>query len=188
MGLAEVARDALKEIPLSEVLRERVSLALDRLAEAERQIAVMQTEKGGLQAQLERERIDHEQTKKELQKLQELMREEVRFVRGVEFRKGSRTGDKWQPFCPKCHLPVVFSRDPRDPIFCSDQHTCRWSSGDLSPEIQRESQSLSQTEWRAIQSAPTPTNSAESSRVNYLGNNPPQSQETRLELGLRLSH
>jgi hypothetical protein len=112
------------------------------LEETEGKITVLQTEKGGLQAQFERERLDHEQTKKELQKLQELMREEVRFVRGVEFRKGSRTGDKWQPFCPKCHLPVVFSKDPRHPIFCQDQHTCRWSSSDLSPEIHRESLTL----------------------------------------------
>src|ERR1700730_11529856 len=64
MEMVEVARDALKDIPISEVLRERVSLALDRLAEAERQIATLQAEKVGLQAQLERERIDHEQAKK----------------------------------------------------------------------------------------------------------------------------
>ena len=124
MSLVDVARDALKEIPLSEVLRERVSLALDRLAEAERQITVLQTEKGGFEMQLERERLDHEKTKKELQRLQELLREEIRLVLGVEFRKGSRTGDKWQPFCPKCHLPVVFSRSPSDPIFCQDQRVC----------------------------------------------------------------
>jgi hypothetical protein len=74
MGMVEVARDALKNIPISDVLRERVSLALDRLAEAERQIATLQAEKGGLQGQLERERIDHEQAKKELQRLQELLR------------------------------------------------------------------------------------------------------------------
>jgi hypothetical protein len=86
--MVEVARNALKDIPTSEVLRERVSLALDRLAEAERQIATLQAEKGGLQAQLERERIDHEQTKKELQPLQELLREEIRLVCDVEFRKG----------------------------------------------------------------------------------------------------
>jgi hypothetical protein len=32
--------------------------------------------------------------------------EEKRFHRGIEFRKGRRTGGKWQPFCPKCRLPV----------------------------------------------------------------------------------
>jgi hypothetical protein len=118
MGMVEVARDALKNIPISEVLRERVSLALDRLAEAERQIATLQAEKGGLQAQLERERIDHEQAKKELQRLQELLREEIRLVCDVEFRKGVRTSGKWMPFCPKCHLPLAF---PQDRLFEGDR-------------------------------------------------------------------
>src|SRR5947207_3139031 len=102
MSLIEVARDALKDIPISEVLRERVSLALDQLADAQRQVELLQTEIGGLKAQLERERFDHDQTKKELNALSELLREEVRFVLDVEFRKGVRTGGKWKPFCPKC--------------------------------------------------------------------------------------
>ena len=142
MGVVEVARDALKEIPLSEVLRERVSLALDRLAESERKIETLQTEIGGFKAQLERERIDHEQTKKELQRLQELLREEIRIVLGVEFRKGSRTDDLWQPFCPKCHLPVVFSRDPSNQIFCQDHKGCGWVSGADSSQVQQQSRNL----------------------------------------------
>src|SRR6516162_3429615 len=103
MSMLEVARDAIKDLPISEVIRERLSLAFDRLEEAERQITSLQTQIGSLQAQLERERLDHEETKKELKRLQELLHEEVRIVRGVEFRRGSRTGNEWQPFCPKCH-------------------------------------------------------------------------------------
>lgn len=98
MGMVEVARDALKEIPLSEVLRERVSPALDRLAESERKIEALQTETGGLKAQLERERVDHEKTKQELNALRDSHHEEIRLVRDIEFRKGTRTegecGDK----------------------------------------------------------------------------------------------
>src|SRR5436309_3546560 len=108
MGMLEVARDTLKELPISEVLRERLLFALDRLEETESKVSASQKEIGALQAQLERERLDHEQTKKELHALQEVLREEVRIVRGVEFRKSSRTGNDWQPFCPKCHLPIVF--------------------------------------------------------------------------------
>jgi hypothetical protein len=130
--MVEVARDALKDIPISEVLRERVSLALDRLAEAE---------KGGLQAQLERERIDHEQTKKELQPLQELLREEIRLVCDVEFRKGVRTSGKWVPFCPKCHLPLASPQDPVHPTCCSDCD-CGWVSNTPSHSVQRESHAL----------------------------------------------
>lgn len=136
MEMVEAARDALKDIPISEVLRERVSLALDRLAEAERQIATLQAEKGGLQAQLERERIDHEQTKKELQPLQELLREEIRLVCDVEFRKGVRTSGKWMPFCPKCHLPLAFPQNPVHPTCCSDSD-CGWASNTPSHNVQR---------------------------------------------------
>ena len=141
MGMVEVARDALKDVPISEVLRERVSLALDRLAEAERQIATLQAEKGGLQAQLERERIDHQQTKKELQPLQELLREDIRFVCDVEFRKGVRTSGKWMPFCPKCHLPLAFPQNPVHPTCCSDSD-CGWASDTPSHSVQRESHAL----------------------------------------------
>lgn len=142
MGLLELASDAIKDLPVSEVIRERLSLAIDQSKVLETQVGELQAKIGGFQAQLERERLDHEQTKKELQRLQELMREEVRFVLGVEFRKGSRTGDVWQPFCPKCHLPVVFSREPDSPVYCQDHHGCRWVSIADSSRIERESRNL----------------------------------------------
>jgi RNase P subunit RPR2 len=141
MGMVEVARDALKDIPISEVLRERVSIALDRLEETERQIATVLAEKGGLQAQLERERIDNEQAKKELQQLQELHREEIRLVCDVEFRKGVRTSGKWMPFCPKCHLPLAFPQNPVQPTCCGDCD-CGWVSNTSSHSLQWESHAL----------------------------------------------
>ena len=124
MGLYEAAKDALKDIPMADVIRERISLALERLAEAEAQIATLQTEKGGLEAQIGRERTDHEETKKELQTLKERFQEDVRFIHGVEFRRGTRTGDIWLPFCPKCHLPISFS-DQRAVPYCNDA-ACGW--------------------------------------------------------------
>src|SRR5437667_12708501 len=109
MGLYESAKDALKEIPMADVIRERLSLALDRLAEAESQIATLQMEKGGLEAQLGRERVDQVQTKQELQARKERLHEDVRFIHGIEFRCGARTGECWLPLSPKCHLPISFS-------------------------------------------------------------------------------
>lgn len=134
MGIVDVARDALKEIPLSEVLRERVSLALDRLSDAEKKIELLQTENGGLKAQLEREQVDHAQTKQKLQQLEEILKEEVRFVSDIEFRKGTRTGGIWKPFCPKCHLPVVIPEMPHYPALCSDRK-CGWESALQAREI-----------------------------------------------------
>jgi hypothetical protein len=128
MGLLELTRDSLKDLPISDVIRERLSLALDQLADAQRQVGVLQTEKGGLQAQFERERLDHEQTKKELQRLQGLMTEEIRVVHGVEFRRGVRTSGEWLAFCPKCHLPISFIGSGADYPYCND-HDCGWISG-----------------------------------------------------------
>ena len=137
MGMLEVARDALKDVPISEVIRERLLLALDRLEETEAKVSASEKEIGRLQAQLEREQFDHEHTKNELQALQELLREQVRFVRGVEFRKSSRTGNEWQPFCPKCHLPIVFSTVPSYPMSCQDHH-CGWTSSVESFQVESE--------------------------------------------------
>jgi len=127
MSLIQVARDTLKEIPMSDVIRERLSLAFDQLADAQHQVEVLQTEKGSLNAQLERERTDHEQTKKELKRLEELAREESFFVQDIEFRRGVRTGGIWKPFCPKCHLPVVIP-DAHDEYACCSDHNCHWVS------------------------------------------------------------
>src|SRR4051812_6640720 len=126
MSIIDVARDALKEIPMADVLRERLSLALDQSADAERKVAALQGEKGALSGQLERERLDRQNVEKELQQLRELHAEEVRVVRATEFRRGVRTGGKWTAFCPRCHMPASV-HDPQDLVACSD-HDCRWVS------------------------------------------------------------
>jgi uncharacterized membrane protein len=38
--------------------------------------------------------------------LAELQSEEIRIHRMIEFRRGKRTGGKWNAFCPKCHMPA----------------------------------------------------------------------------------
>ena len=132
VGIVDAAREALKEIPLSDGLRERVSLALDRLAEAEAKIEVLQTENGGVKSQLERERVEHQQTKEQMQL--EALKEEVRIVADLEFRRGIRTGGAWKPFCPKCHLPLTIPQEPSYPAQCSDRK-CGWESSLRSNEI-----------------------------------------------------
>ncbi len=116
MSLLTTARDALKELPLSDIVRERLSLALDRLAEAEAKIEALQAENAelkaenrSLRAELEGVRRDHQQDKKELRRIQDEHAEEVRVHGGVEFRRGKRTGGGWVPFCPACHLPADLS-------------------------------------------------------------------------------
>ncbi len=106
MSIIDTARDALKNLPISDIVRERLSLALDRLAEAEAKIDTLQLQNGSLQAQIERERLDHKQTREELQRLKDEHAEEVRIHKGFEFRRGKRTGGVWMAFCPTCHLPA----------------------------------------------------------------------------------
>jgi hypothetical protein len=134
MSLLEIARDTLKDIPISDVLRERLSLALDQFAEAERKIVTLQTEKGSLQARLERQHLDHNQTQKELERLKEQLAEDIRIYQGVEFRRGTRTGREWMPFCPKCHLPLIISRLGGEFPDCSDNN-CGWNSPVMAQEI-----------------------------------------------------
>ncbi len=45
--------------------------------------------------------------------LAESQAEDVRIHKGIEFRRGKRTGDIWMGFCPKCHMPVEDAWVPR---------------------------------------------------------------------------
>ena len=123
MSLIDVARDTLKEIPMADILRERLSLALDQSAVLERQVGEFQTKVGRLEAQLEIMHADRDKAQEQLRTLQEAHQEEVRVLNTVEFRKGIRTGGKWAIFCPKCHLPA--SLDGSVP-YCSDRG-CGWT-------------------------------------------------------------
>lgn len=109
MSLLDIARDTLKDLPVSDIVRERLSLALDRLSEAESKVDVLQSEKANLQAQLEIERLNHQKTQEELQRLKDEHSEEIRVHSGIEFRRGKRTGGVWVAFCPVCHAPADLS-------------------------------------------------------------------------------
>lgn len=124
MSLLDIARDTLKNLPVSDIVRERLSLALDRLSEAEAKIGEFQIQIGGLTSQLEVEQRNHAHAKQELQTLRDTWAEVIRIQKGIEFRRGKRTGDKWMAFCPKCHLPVSH-RDGRIDVLCSDM-ACKW--------------------------------------------------------------
>ncbi|MGO8837019.1 MAG: hypothetical protein ACLQAH_18225 [Limisphaerales bacterium] len=95
-----------------------LAFAKDQFADLERKVANLQIQVGRVEAQLERERLDHKQArdellrlKDELQRLKDKHAEDIRIHRGIEFRRGKRTGDKWQPFCPKCHMPAMANED-----------------------------------------------------------------------------
>ena len=107
MKLIDVARDTLKEIPMADILRERLSLALDQAAGFECQVAVMQMELGKLQALIEVVALDRDKAREELQRLKDEHAEDVVINRAVEFRRGKRTEGQWMAFCPNCHMPAT---------------------------------------------------------------------------------
>lgn len=128
MSLLEVARDTLKEIPMADILRERLSLALDQLGDAERTIGALQQESGGLRKQLELEYSARQKLEKELEQVRKEHEEDIRIYHCIEFRLGRRTGREWMAFCPKCHLPAVGyeAMDGSPAISCSA--SCGWQN------------------------------------------------------------
>lgn len=123
---------------MSDVVRERLALAVDRLTHSESQISVLesknrdfeakveslQMQNANLNAQLDIERLNHGKTQQELQRLKDEYSEEIRIHSGIEFRKGKRTGGVWQPFCPACHTPIDGTAAM---IMCSIKK-CGWSN------------------------------------------------------------
>ena len=124
--MIDVARDTLKEIPMADILRERLSLALDQSAALEREKAELQAKCAKLEAQLDIVTLDRNETRKELQRLKDESCEEIVIHEMVEFRRGKRTGGKWMAFCPKCRMPAADDQMPggRRIAYCTAQ--CGW--------------------------------------------------------------
>ncbi|HUJ09441.1 MAG TPA: hypothetical protein VL171_05390 [Verrucomicrobiae bacterium] len=130
MGLLETAREALKDLPVSDVIRERLSLALDQWAASERQASDLRAKVGRLEGMLEIERRDREKAQQELQRLRQEYQEEVRIEQTIEFRRGIRTSGKWSPFCPQCHLPAYAGEQS---TVCSGH--CGWVASRINANV-----------------------------------------------------
>ena len=128
MSIIDTARKALTEIPISDILRERLSLALDYSVDLERKVHVLDAENGKLQAKLEAVEEKAKNQALDIERLNKLLEEEIFISHGVEFRKGKRTRNKWLPFCPKCHLPAEGTSSIGDSPMASCTAQCGWSS------------------------------------------------------------
>ena len=125
MGAFDTIKKTIADLPVSDIIRERLSLSFDRLADAETKIGELQIQVGGVTAALERERLDHKQAREELQRLKDEHTEEIRIHKLVEFHRGKRTGGKWMAFCPKCRMPATdFLYGGKWTIYCSAN--CGW--------------------------------------------------------------
>jgi hypothetical protein len=122
MSAFDTIKAAIIELPISDILKARLELAFDRAAELESKVETLQKENANLHAQLEIERLNHKNTRDELQRLKDEHAEETRIHNSIEFRRGKRTGGVWMAFCPSCHLPCDMSKGL---LLCSDQK-CGW--------------------------------------------------------------
>lgn len=122
MSLFELARDTLKEIPMADIMRARLELALDQSALQEKEMSGVREENAELKAELKIARLEMEKRSADLQRLRDEHSEEIRIHHTIEFRRGKRTGGKWMPFCPKCHLPVSTMTG----LFSCSDPKCGW--------------------------------------------------------------
>ena len=123
----ELIEKAINEHGSAEILKERLALASDQFVALDRKASELEREIGKLQAQLQREQIDRDKAQQELRRLKEEHKEEELIHRLIEFKRGKRTGGKWLPFCPKCHMPAAEYIDKGEHLaMCSLR--CGWLS------------------------------------------------------------
>ena len=122
MSIFDTAKETLKEIQLSDVMRARLEFAFDQSATLEKQVSTISAEKAQLQAELKIAKEQVEENEAKLHSLEEKYSEVIRIHNGIEFRKGIRTNNNWVACCPKCSLPVDTKRQYMQ---CADQK-CGW--------------------------------------------------------------
>jgi hypothetical protein len=116
------------------MLREQLVLAQARVTQLETENVELKAQGAALEAELKLAREGYDKEKAEHQRLKDEHTEEIRVWKTVEYRKGKRTLDKWQAFCPKCHLPLMVSASYEfDHVSCSAD--CGWTAAITADEI-----------------------------------------------------
>lgn len=134
LAVFDRAKKALSEIQISEVLRERLSFAIEQGTVTEKQIVQLRQDLSETKAELTMAKLEAQKRDQELEALREAMKEDVVIHRTVEFRRGRRTDFEWQAFCPKCHLPAM-AIEAGYYLQCSDGD-CKFVSRLLVDELQ----------------------------------------------------
>lgn len=131
MSIIDSIEKLITEHGSAAILGQQLAFAKDQFAQLERKVSDLQTQAGHLEAQLEREQLDHKMAREESQRLHEEYAEEIRIHSAIEFRRGKRTGGVWIPFCPQCRMPATFDDDAR--VACSLGYP--WSCNVSKPEL-----------------------------------------------------
>jgi hypothetical protein len=121
MNPLEVIEKLITEHGSAAILGQHLAFAKDQFSALERQVTEYQAKTAKLEAQLEIEQMNHKETKQQFQRLQDEHSEDIRVHKGIEFRRGKRTGGNWVAFCPVCHTPA----DTTALVMCANQK-CKW--------------------------------------------------------------
>jgi hypothetical protein len=116
--------EGFQGIEISAVVRERLSLAEAQATDIQKKVTLLEAENEELKSQIKYEQVNHAETKRKLAEINKKWAEDVRLFRGIEFRRGHRTGGIWMAFCPSCHLPLVEQVNHKIFAICSKH--CGW--------------------------------------------------------------
>lgn len=106
MNPVDLIEKAISEHGSAKILKTHLAFAKDQFVALERRASELEREIGNLQAKLQREQVERDKAQQEARRLQLEHEEQVSIHNAIEFRKGKRTGTKWLPFCPNCHMPA----------------------------------------------------------------------------------
>jgi hypothetical protein len=127
MAFFDLIAEAVKGLPVADILRQQLVFADNQFAASEKEVARLQIQNGKLEAQLEYEKQVHEECRLQFDRFKQAHAEEIIICRAVEFRRGKRTGGLWVAFCSKCHCPASGDSSMTGRLGCSD-YKCTWTA------------------------------------------------------------
>ena len=96
-------------------LFQEILAALPTAANLAEKVKTVEFQRNEFKEQRDDYKRRYEECQAAYQKLTALHSENVFIHKGVEFRKGRKTGNKWQAFCPVCHeFPLQLMPAPYD--------------------------------------------------------------------------
>ena len=127
MGFFSDLRTSIVSVMTAEVMQSKLELAAMRGEQLESEKLALEKKMAVLEFQLAECQRQSHQDRTELEGLKRSLEETVRIARGIEFRRGLRTGNTWQAFCSVCHAPAVSERvgPDRTNLACSSG-ICQW--------------------------------------------------------------
>jgi hypothetical protein len=125
MGLIAATKDTLANALSTEVMKQRLAFAEDKLKTLEGENLELERQNAVLEAKLSEAQSHIEELRQQAETLEAAQKEPIVIASTVEFRRSERTRHQWLPFCPVCHAPAGHGGDPSNFLICSHR-SCAW--------------------------------------------------------------